>query len=126
MGKDGYGVAKAKNSGNNDALSQAGRDVLSSLQKAGNDLLRSAESALSTSTGKKVLEKIAEYVQESEAVNTAMATRIYDLLDREVRFRERLTAVEKQYASLRNWLLVSAVFSATCLAICLYLLLKRL
>lgn len=65
MGADGYGTAKAKSEQATDPLSQTGREVLNSFLKAGSDFLRSAESALGTLTGKKVLEKVAECVPES-------------------------------------------------------------
>jgi len=104
MSTDGYGTAKAKSSPAEQLRSPTGREVLNSLQKAGTDLLRSAESAFSTLTGKKVLEKVGQYIQESDDVNTAMATRIYDLLDRQGRLSSRLSRVEK-------WLAVSLVLN---------------
>lgn len=58
------------------------------------------EQGLDAITGKAVLQKVGEFVQEYEAVNTAMATRIYDLLDREAKLRERL---EKAEADNRKW-----------------------
>ena len=65
------------------------------------------ESGFNTVTGRAALEKIAAYVQESEAVNTAMATRIYDLLDREARLSERVANLLDTEARLSERLAVA-------------------
>lgn len=43
---------------------------------------------------------MAEYLQEVEAVNTALATRVYDLLDREAKLRGRLSAAEAKISRI--------------------------
>jgi len=119
MSKEAYGTAKAKSNPEKNLQSQTGREFLNTLQKAGSDLMRSAGSVLDTFTGKKVLEKIVEYVQESDEVNTAMATRIYDLLDRQTRLTARLSRVE-------GWLAAGLVVNGvSIIGFILYLLLRR-
>jgi hypothetical protein len=76
-------------------------------------------------TGKAALEKLAAYIQESEAVNAAMATRIYDLLDRETRLRERLTAVENTSRRLTIWLILASLVNVASIGVIFYLLLHR-
>jgi hypothetical protein len=83
------------------------------------------ESVFDTVTGKAVFEKVAEYLQESEAVNTALATRIYDLLDRETRMLERLAAVEKTSKRHAYWLSATSVVSVASIGLILYLVIHR-
>jgi len=119
MSKEAYGTAKAKSSPEKDLQSPTGREFLKTLQKAGSDLVRSAGSVLDTFTGKKVLEKVVEYIQENDDVNNAMATRIYDLLDRQAGVTARLSRVEK-------WLVASlALNGISIIGFVLYFLLRR-
>jgi len=74
------------------------------------------EGAVNTVTGKAVLEKVAAYLQETEAVNTAMATRIYDLLDREAKLKQKFAAVEATNKRLKWGLAVSFVIQAIMIA----------
>jgi len=73
------------------------------------------ESVFDTVTGKAVFEKVAEYLQESEAVNTALATRIYDLL-------VFSTAASKRHA---YWLSATSVVSVASIGLILYLVIHR-
>jgi hypothetical protein len=98
--------------------SDTAKNALEWLKGKGSDALQSIESVFSTVTGKKALEQVAAYVQESEAVNTAMATRIYELLDREARLHKRLLAVEKR-------LTASLCIHVAIIGIVFYLLLRR-
>ena len=76
------------------------------LRKGATQTAGTIEGAFNTVTGKAVLEKVAAYLQEMEAVNTAMATRIYDLLDREAKTKKRLAAAEATNKRLRWGLVV--------------------
>ena len=105
-----------------DHNSQKAKELLEWLKNKGGEVLKSLESVFDTVTGRTVLEKIAEYVQESEAVNTAMATRIYDLLDREARLRKRVTAAE---AAHKRFLVISSVLHAACICAIVYLAFSR-
>jgi len=105
--------------------SDKAKDALTWLKSKGSDALQSVESAFSTVTGKAALEKVAAYIQESEAVNAAMATRIYDLLDRETRLRERLTAVENTSRRLTIWLILASFVYVASIGVIFYLLLHR-
>lgn len=111
------------NSGSN--YSAKAKESLEYLKRKGSDALQSVESVFSTVTGKAALEKVAAYIQESEAVNTAMATRIYDLLDRETRLRERLTAVENTSRHLTIWLILASLVYVASVGVIFYLLLHR-
>jgi hypothetical protein len=107
------------------AYSDKAKDALKWLRNKGSDAFQTLESTFSTVTGKAALEKVAVYIQESEAVNTAMATRIYDLLDRETRLRERLTAVENTSRRLTIWLIVAFLVYVASIGVIFYLLLHR-
>jgi hypothetical protein len=111
--------ASDTNSGSN--YSAKTKEALEYLKRKGSDALQSVESVFSTVTGKAVLEKVATYIQESEAVNTALATRIYDLLDRETRLRERVAAAEKTSKRHTYWLIaISVVYAASILYLVLH------
>jgi hypothetical protein len=101
--------------------SDKAKEALGWLKDKGSDALQLADSAFGTVTGKAALEKVAAYIQESEAVNTAMATRIYDLLDREARLRKRVTAAEKT----AKWLIAVSIVYAAGIGVILYLVLSR-
>ena len=116
---------KAPNNNSGSNYSAKAKEALEYLKRKGSDALQSVESVFSTVTGKTALEKVAAYIQESEAVNTALATRIYDLLDRETRLRERLTSVEKTSKRLTIWLIVASVVYVATIGVVLYLLLHR-
>jgi hypothetical protein len=104
-----------------DSSSNKTKEVVEWLKSKRSDALQLADSAFGTVTGKAALEKIAAYVQESEAVNTAMATRIYDLIDREDRLRKRVTAAEKT----AKWLIRASIVYASSIGLILYLVLSR-
>jgi hypothetical protein len=99
------------------------KEALGWCKGKGSDALQSVEAVFSTVTGKAALEKVAAYIQESEAVNTAMATRIYDLLDRETRLLERLAAVEKTGKRHSKCLIAASVVYAASLGLILYVVL---
>jgi hypothetical protein len=101
--------------------SDKAKQALGWLTGKSSDALQLADSALGTVSGKAALEKVAAYVQESEAVNTAMATRIYDLIDREDRLRKRVTAAEKT----AKWLIGASIVYAASIGLILYLVLSR-
>lgn len=101
--------------------SDKAKETLGWLKDKGSDALQLADSAFGTVTGKAALEKVAAYIQESEAVNTAMATRIYDLLDREARLRKRVTAAEKTV----KWLIAISIVYGAGIGVILYLVLSR-
>jgi len=122
MSTDGHGTAKAKSEPETDMWSQKAKDALNWLKDRGSDAVQSVESVFSTVTGKAALDKVTAYIQESEAVNTAMATRIYDLLDRQARLQERVAAAEKTSKRHFYWLLAS---SAVSIILVLYLVLSR-
>jgi hypothetical protein len=106
--------------------SDKAKDALRWLKTKGSDALQSAESAFNTVTGKEALEKVASYIQESEAVNAAMATRIYNLLDREALLQERVAATEKTSKRHTTWLIAtSVVYGASIIGFILYLVLRR-
>ena len=98
--------------------------ILSLLKKGGEAALRPLESAFGTFTGKAALEAVAASIQENEAVNAAIATRIYDLQDREETLRKRLAIVEKKYTRLARWLIAGAIVHAAGIAGILYLVLR--
>jgi hypothetical protein len=101
--------------------SDKAKEALVWFKGKGSDALQSLESAFGTVTGKAALERVAAYIQESEAVNTAMATRIYDLLDRDARLRKRVKAAERT----ANWLIVASVIYAAAIGFLLCLVLRR-
>lgn len=70
-----------------------------------------------TVTGKAVLEKVTKYAQETDAVNTAIVTRIYQILDHE-------TKLEKAINRTRRLAIVSVVLNVLCGGLIVYLLLK--
>jgi hypothetical protein len=127
MGTDGNATAaaKARSERKTGAWPQRAKDLFDLAQKAGGDVLQSVETVFHTVTGKAVLEKVAAYVQESEAVNTAMATRIYDLLAREEVLRVGIAATEKTSRRHRRWLLASVIAHAATISAIVYLLLSR-
>lgn len=98
--------------------------ILNVIKKGGEAALRPLESAFGTFTGKAALEAVAASIQENEAVNTAIATRIYDLQDREEVLRQRLAIVEKKYTQLAKWLVASAIVHAAVIAGVVYLMLR--
>jgi hypothetical protein len=108
---------------NGDGHNHSGKtkEVFGWLKGKSLDALQSVESAFGTVTGKAALEKVASYIQESEAVNAAMATRIYDLLDRDARLRKRVKTAE----NTANWLIVVSVIYAAAIGLLLYLVLSR-
>lgn len=101
--------------------SDKAKKALGWLKGKSSDARRLTESAFGTVTGKAALEKVVVYIQESEAVNTAMATRIYDLLDRDARLRKRVAAAEKT----AKWLIRASVVYAASIGLILYLVLSR-
>jgi len=100
-------------------------DAMDWLKGKGSEALQSAESVFSTVSGKAALQKVAAYIQESDAVNTAMATRIYDLLDREDRLQDRVSKAEKTIRANSRLLLVSLVIHAVSIGLIIYLVLNR-
>lgn len=103
-------------------------EALEYLKRRGSDALQSVESVFSTVTGKAALEKVAAYIQESEAVNTAMATRIYDLLDRLAAAEARVTVVEttsNRYKRRTSWLIAASAVYSSFIGVILYLVLSR-
>ena len=99
--------------------------LLKLIKKGGEAALRPLESAFGTFTGKSALEAVAASIQENEAVNAAIATRIYDLQDREEALRKRLAVIEKKTTKLARWLVGSAIVYAAIIAGILYLVLSR-
>jgi hypothetical protein len=80
------------------------------------------EQGFDTVTGKAVLQKVAEFAQELDAVNTAMATRIYDLLDREAKLRERLRIVEADNRHYRKLVYASLAAHGVWLLAAIYII----
>lgn len=76
------------------------------------------EDVLNAVTGKAALNKIAELVRECEAVNTAMATQLYALLDREESFRKTIRLYKLYFVG-------SLILQVVTLGGFLYLLLRR-
>jgi len=99
--------------------------ILNLIKKGGEAALRPLESAFGTFTGKAALEAVAASIQENEAVNTAMATRIYDLQDREEALRKRLATVEKKSRQLARWVVAAAIVYAAGIGGVLYLVLRK-
>jgi glycerol-3-phosphate dehydrogenase len=60
------------------------------------------EKGMDTVTGKAVIEEVAKFAQEADAVNTAIVTRIYQILDRQAK-------LEKEIKRMRNRLIVVLV-----------------
>jgi hypothetical protein len=116
MGVDGNGDPKEQSE--TGALS---RSVVKLVRTAGSGLRRSAESALGTYTGEGNSKEVAGCLQELDAVNTALATRIYDLLDRDANLRDRVARSEKKI----KWLIRGLVCLAAFVAVMLYMVLKR-
>jgi hypothetical protein len=54
---------------------------------------------IDTVTGKAVIEEVVKFAQETEAVNTAIVTRIYQILDSQAK-------LEKEITRMRNCLIV--------------------
>jgi hypothetical protein len=77
-----------------------------------------------TLTGKAALEKVAEFVQETEAVNVALATRIYELLDCEAKLRERLLKLEADNRKYRHLVVVTFALHAIWLCVIGYLYMR--
>lgn len=57
---------------------------------------------IDTVTGKSVIEEVVKFAQETDAVNTAIVTRIYQILDRQAK-------LEKEIKRMRNCLIVILV-----------------
>jgi glycerol-3-phosphate dehydrogenase len=57
---------------------------------------------IDTVTGKSVIEEVIKFAQETDAVNTAIVTRIYQILDRQAE-------LEKAIKRMRNCLIVILV-----------------
>jgi hypothetical protein len=98
--------------------------ILNVIKKGGEAALRPLESAFGTLTGRAALEAVAAAIQENEAVNSAIATRIYDLQERDEALRKRLAIVEKKYTRLVRWLIASAIVHAIAIVGILYLVLR--
>jgi hypothetical protein len=112
-------VIKEQSTEESDNYSDKVKQGMDWLKQKGQDVINHIESTFDTVSGRAALQQIAAYAQESEAVNTAMATRIYDLLDREARLQVRVAAAERKIRQL-IWVTV-AVSGITWVAI-LYLL----
>lgn len=113
-----------QNPSTQDGNSHSVTKILNVIKKGGDAALRPLESAFGTFTGKAALEAVAAAIQENEAVNSAIATRIYDLQERDEALRKRLAVVEKKYMRLVRWIIASAIIYAGCIAGILYLVLR--
>jgi len=79
-------------------------------------LVETVEQGFDTVTGKAVLQKVDGFAQEMEAVNTALATRIYELLDRQTKLEGELaTAVA---ATNRNRKLIAISLILNLISVC--------
>jgi hypothetical protein len=67
-----------------------------------------------TVTGKMVIEKVTEFAQETDAVNTAIVTRIYQLLDRQKTLEHEIKDTQKRHGRTRVLLIVSLFLNASC------------
>ena len=67
-----------------------------------NSMVNSVGKRIDTVTGKAVIEEVAKFAQEADAVNTAIVTRIYQILDRQAK-------LEKEINRMRNLLKVVLV-----------------
>jgi hypothetical protein len=114
----------AQNLATPDDNSHSVTKILNLIKKGGEAALRPLESAFGTFTGKAALEAVATSIQENEAVNAAIATRIYDLQDREEALRKRLAIVENKYTRLVRWVVASAMVYAAVITGILYLVLR--
>ena len=70
-------------------------------------VMKKVERGFDTITGKAVLEQVASFAQEMDAVNTALATRIYELLDRQAKTEKEQVGMNAAILSIRKLVFVS-------------------
>lgn len=90
----------ANDIGSNGA-SQVAKQALSRLRDWSQSILRPVGSAVGAVTGQTALDEVTSYIQENEAINTALATRVYDLLERESVTSKRMAETERPNVRLR-------------------------
>jgi hypothetical protein len=74
-------------------------------------VVEKVEHGFGTVTGKAVLEKVSEFAQEMEAVNTALATRVYELLDRQSKLEGELVAAVATTNRNRKFIAISLILN---------------
>lgn len=80
---------------------------------------------LDTVTGKAVIRDIGRFAQESDAINTAIVTRIYEILDRQKILEHSNEIANSRHSVTRGLVIASLAFNVVLLA-ALVLLLARL
>lgn len=79
-------------------------------------VVEKVEHGFDTVTGKAVLEQVAAFAQEMEAVNTALATRMCELLDRQSKLEGELASAVA--ASSRNRKLIAISLILNLVSVC--------
>ena len=72
---------------------------------------------MDTVTGKAVMEQVDKFAQEYDAVNTAIVTQIYYILDRQAKLEKEIT-----YKTSRRILIISLVWNAISTVAIIYIL----
>ena len=79
-----------------------GKKAKDGVMRVTNSTVNAVEKRIDTVSGKAVIEQVAKFAQETDAVNTAIVTQIYYILDRQAK-------LEKEIKRMRNRLIVILV-----------------
>ena len=97
-------------------------DIRNAAMKAKDGVIRIKDSVVNgvgkridTVSGKAVIEQVIKFAQETDAVNTAIVTRIYEILGRQAKLEERQRRA-------RNFLNISLVLNVLCIFAIVYIL----
>ena len=88
---------------------------------------------MDTVTGKAVIEQVVKFAQETDAVNTAIVTRIYQILDRQTKLEEEIKDAQtklqdeikdeqRKHKWTRTLAFVSIALNACCIFAIVYIL----
>src|ERR1700739_124287 len=75
-----------------------------------------------TVTGKAVIEHVAKFAQETDAVNTAIVTRIYQILDRQTMLEQEIKDAKLNHNRTRILGYMSIALNACCIFAIVYIL----